>query len=114
MKVRHLLFVTASIALLLGFLKLASIDMSTRYSDHYSEERFAQIGIGDGLERVLSLVGQPLRIWKTPIVARNNRIVDSDVFIYSDSPIDSSYERRWVCFGPDRKVVEIAFSHYDD
>lgn len=82
-------------AAFLAFIFLFTFD--TEYAPGYSEEAFRAVEIGDSREKVLGLLGQPLRVYG----------LDGKVQSYSRSPSGSNYLMRDIVLDSEGRVVEI-------
>jgi hypothetical protein len=76
----------------------------TEYAPGYSEEAFRAVEIGDSKEGILSLLGQPLRVYG----------IDGEVQSYSRSPSGSNYLMRDIVLDSEGRVVEIRSQVYWD
>jgi hypothetical protein len=104
-KVLALSSVIGSILATLAFLVFVFFfTFDTEYAPGYSEEAFRAVEIGDSKEEVLSLLGQPLRVYG----------MDREVQSYSRSPSGSNYLMRDIVLDSEGRVVEIRSQVYWD
>jgi hypothetical protein len=112
-KVIILLLVVISIILidrcfingLIGTIEGIITSEDTVYAGRFNEKLFKKIKIGDSKERVISLIGNPLRKYFVNNVEH---------WWYSVSPSSGSFFKRAVEFSGDGKVTEIQHYFYLD
>jgi hypothetical protein len=97
--------VIGSVLVTLAFLTfIFFFTFDTEYASGYSEEAFRAVEIGDSKEEILSLLGQPLRVYG----------IDGEVQSYSRSPSGSNYLMRDIVLDSEGRVVEIRSQVYWD
>jgi len=79
----------------------------TLWADGFSDERFAKISIGMPKEEVEKILGSPLS------VGCEKMLHCDGVYSYQDSGT-ADFDRRWIRFGWDGRVVEIVRDFYID
>jgi len=99
--------VIGSVLVTLAFLVfIFFFTFDTEYAPGYSEEAFRIVQIGDSKEEILSLLGQPLRVYDPGL--------DREVLSYSMSPSGSNYLMRDIVLDSEGRVVEIRSQVYWD
>jgi hypothetical protein len=99
--------VIGSVLVTLAFLVfMFFFTFDTEYAPGYSEEAFRVVQIGDSKEEILSLLGQPLRVYDLGI--------HREVLSYSMSPSGSNYLMRDIVLDSEGRVVEIRSQVYWD
>ena len=106
-RVLSLFSVIGSILATLAFLIFVFFfTFDTEYAPGYSEEMFRAVKVGDSKEEILSLLGQPLRVYDLG--------TDREVLGYSISPSGSNYLMRDIVLDSEGRVVEIRSQAYWD
>lgn len=77
----------------------------TEYAPGYTEAAFLSVQIGDSRERVIELLGEPLRV--------HNDII-GDVLTYSRSPTDKHFRLRAIALDGDDHVRRVYREFYWD
>ena len=113
--IRRMMVVVVCFGILCYFVRRMSdpeFGYGTHYSERYSETGFISLRVGMASEQVIAMMGQPLRkvSWSGYTYPVAGGVEN---WMYSESPDDGSYWRRWVIFN-NGKVLALVKQWYSD